>query len=192
MEWTPPPDGIELAFMQSQDQLRKFITAQFGLDDTMMGFSDAHTYAAAVITEKSLFKRVFAPRYENRAALLTERLLPRFGPDLRAIYIPKEQTEDPDAKRGNWQLAIGARAVTINEVRTELLALEPSEDPAADELPQDPLTSAAGWDMEPGQEKPPGEFGGEVPKPPKIPAFGESNGEDKGLKNRIASLNGSH
>jgi hypothetical protein len=131
---------------------------------------------------------------ENRAALLTERLLPRFGDaNLRAIYTPDTATEDPDAKRADWQVAVGARAVTINEIRTELLGLEPSEDPTADELPQDPLTSAAGWDMEPGQEKPPGEFGGEVPKPPKIPAFGEGNGdEEKGIVNRIASLNGSH
>ncbi len=198
LEWTPPTGELELAFLQSSDQLRKFIMAQFGLDDSMMGFSDSSTYAAAVITEKSLFKRVFSPRMENRAALLTERLLPRFGPDLRAIYVPDTTTEDPDARRADWQVAVGANAVTVNEIRTELLGLEPMDDPSADELPQDPLMSAAGWDEEgnpiQGGEGD-GEFGGDVPRPSKIPAFGESGGDeekdDKGLVNRIA-LNGKH
>jgi len=196
LEWTAPSGEMELAFLQSSDQLRKFIMAQFGLDEAMMGFSNAATYAAAVITEQSLFKRVFAPRYENRAALLTERLLPRFGPDLRAIYQPNEQMEDPDAKRSDWQIAVSANAVTVNEIRTELLGLEPMDDPAADELPQDPLSSMGGWDEE-GNPIPPEEQGAEaggVPKPA-IPAFGAGKDEpkdEKGLVNRITQLNGKH
>lgn len=197
LEWTPPTGEMELAFMQSSDQLRKFIMAHFGLDESMMGFANHSTYAAAVITEQSLFKRVFGPRLENRAATLTERLLYRFGPDLRAIYLPNTTTEDPDARRADWDVAVKANAVTKNEIRTELLGLEPSEDPAADELPTDMMAALggdmAGWDAEPGQEKPDGVFG-KVPRPD-LGTFGESSG-DKGIINRVAEhvaeLNGKH
>jgi HK97 family phage portal protein len=168
LQWAPPPAGIELAFTSSEDQLRKYIMAHFGLDEAMMGFSNASTYAAAVITKQSLRDSVYGPRLQNRAATLTERLLPRFGPNLRALYLPDEATAglDPDAKRADWQLAVGAGAVTKNEIRTQFLSLEPSEDPAADELPSDPMAALgggdmAGWDDEPGQEKP----GGGVPRP---------------------------
>ena len=188
LEWTPPTAAAELAFLQSEDQLRKYIMAQFGLDESMMGFANHTTYAAAVITERMLFKSVFGPRLENRAALLTERLLPRFGPDLRAVYTPSTATQDPDAKRQDWQLATNARAVTVNEIRTELLGLEPVDDPAADELPSDPLTALGGdmtgWDAEPGQTQ-----GVERPG---FTAFGGGGPDDgpKGLTNRIAELNG--
>lgn len=155
LDWVPPTGAAELAFLQSEDQLRRYIMAQFGLDESMMGFANHTTYAAAVITERMLFKSVFGPRLEDRAATLTERLLPRFGPNLRVIYTPNTTTEDPDAKRQDWQLATNARAVTVNEIRTELLGLEPVDDPEADVLPSDPLTSLAGdmggWDAEPGQ-----------------------------------------
>ncbi len=197
LTWTPPSGELELAFLQSSDQLRKFIMAAFGLDESMMGFANHSTYAAAVITETGLFKRVFGPRLENRAATLTERLLPRFGPDLRAIYLPNTTTEDPDARRADWQVAVSANAVTVNEIRTELLGLEPSEEPSADELPSDPLSALggdmSGWDAEPGQEKPDGEKPtfGQVPRP-ELPAFG---GEEKsvGSINRLdVVLNGKH
>lgn len=193
LQWTAPSGDIELAFMQSEDQLRKHIMAHFGLDESMMGFANHSTYAAAIITEQSLFKRVFGPRLENRAATLTERLLPRFGPDLRAIYLPNTTTEDPDARRADWDLAQRAGAVTVNEIRTELLGLEPSEEAWADELkePVDPMDALAGdmagWDAEPGQEKPGGAFE-KVPRPD-FGTFGESKG---GIINRVAELNGKH
>jgi phage portal protein BeeE len=190
LTWTPPDGGWELAYLQSSDQLRKYIMAHFGLDESMMGFANHSTYAAAVITESSLFKRVFAPRLENRAATLTECLLTRFGTDLKAIYLPTVTMMDPDTKRGDWQVAISANAVTKNEVRVELLGLEKSEDPAADELPTDMMSALggdmAGWDDEPGQEKPDGAFG-KVPRPD-MGTFGESS--DKGLVNRLADTNG--
>lgn len=195
LEWTPPAGEMELAFMQSEDQLRKYIMAHFGLDESMMGFANHSTYAAAVITEQSLFKRVFGPRLENRAATLTERLLPRFGPDLRAIYLPNTTTEDPDARRQDWALANYAQAVTKNEIRTELLGMEPIDDPSADELPSDPMASMAsggmgGWDMEPGQDISFGQFGessGGVPKPP-----AKGLVDAPGIINRVAELNGKH
>lgn len=189
LEWIPPTGDWELAYLQSSDQLRKYIMAHFGLDESMMGFANHSTYAAAVITKNSLFNSVYGPRLENRAAILTECLLPRFGPDLRAIYLPNTTTEDPDAKRADWDVAVRANAVTKNEIRTELLNLEPSEDPAADELPSNPLDALggdmAGWDQEPGQEKPDGAFG-KVPKPD----VGTFESGDKGLVNRLADTNG--
>ena len=188
LEWTPPNAEMELAFLQSSDQLRKYTMAHFGLDESMMGFAQHATYAGAVITKNQLFSNVFGPRLENRAALLTERLLPRFGPDLRAIYLPSTTTEDPDARRADWQVAVGARAVTQNEIRTELLGLEPSEEPGADELPGDPMSALtsgdmAGWDDEPGQEKPALET-----QKPERPSF---DGGGKGTTvNRIFGNNG--
>jgi phage portal protein BeeE len=52
LEWTPPTGELELAFMQSSDQLRKYIMAHFGLDESMMGFAQHATYAGAVITKE--------------------------------------------------------------------------------------------------------------------------------------------
>lgn len=192
LQWTPPSAALEIAFMQGSDQLRRYVMAHYGLDEAMMGFSNSSTYAAAVITRRSLYERVFAPRLEDRAAMLTERLLPRFGTDLRAVYVQDTTTQDPDVKRNDWQLAVNAKAVTQNEIRTELLGLEPVDDPAADMLPRDPLDALGGgmggWDADPGQTKPE-----ETPRPG-FTAFG--GGPDdvvpKGMINRLAELNGKH
>jgi len=137
LTWTPPASESELQFRESLDGLRRYIMAHYGLDEAMMGFANFSTYAASVVTDKNLYKRVIAPRLENRAACLTERLLIDFEPGLKAIYLPNSKDEDPDDKRANWQAAMNYKAVTKNEVRQGLLHLEPIDDPSADELPQE-------------------------------------------------------
>lgn len=156
-----PRDGqVEVAYAQSLDQMRDYVMAHYGLDKSLMGFSDSSTYAASVIGMQRLKHQVIAPEQMQLAQLLTERLAVEFDDDIAIVFQEGPTLIDPDERRANWQLAISHPAgpcVTKNEVRVELLGKEPiDDDPNADILFYQPgliksedLEAVAGGDMGP-------------------------------------------
>jgi phage portal protein BeeE len=135
--YTHPPADLELALGGSEDQARRNVMAAFGLDETLMGFSDEATYAGTAVTWKRLRKSIVEPDQRVLAAVLTERLAAEFGDEYAVIFPDEGGMEDPAEKRANWQAAMqhpAGPAVTLNEVRVELLGLEPSDEEAADDL----------------------------------------------------------
>src|SRR6185437_3812719 len=48
LQWVPPPGETELAFMSSADQGRRWLMAQWGLDEVVLGFASVANRAAMV------------------------------------------------------------------------------------------------------------------------------------------------
>jgi phage portal protein BeeE len=185
-DYTHPPAEFELALGQSEDQARKNVMAAFGLDESLMGFSNESTYAGSVVTWKRLRHAIIQPDHEVLAAVLSERLAPEFGDDLACVFPDEGGLEDPAERRADWQAAMAhplGPAVTWNETRVTLLGLEPVDDDAADKLWGQPALVPAehlgeGGDLgglvgegggtpgvPPGPAEPPPDDGGQTPRP---------------------------
>ena len=133
-KYTPRDAAKELAYNESLDHTRRDVMAHFGLDEVLMGYSNESTYAAASVADGRLKFGLVRPEQRSLAGVLTERLARRFGDDYVVLFPDDGGFEDPDQKRQNYQVGWQCKAVTPNEVRVNLLGLEPSDDPGADEL----------------------------------------------------------
>jgi len=155
-EYVPPPPEQELAFMQSQDTLRRYVMAMWGLDECVLGFASVPSRAAMVAALVNVNRNTIDPRKRTRAAVLTEKLARRFDPRYRLFYPPDKDEFDPDARRQDFAAATAANAASANDWRTHVLDLEPWPE----EIYDRPLVSAglvnpgadggAAWDLEPG------------------------------------------
>lgn len=141
MEYKSRDSALELAYQSSLDQSRDYVMAFYELDKTLMGFSDAASYAAPAVAWKKLKTSVIGPLQVNLAGVLTERLAAEFGDEYAVVFEDDGGFDDPQEKRANWQAAMSCPAgpaVTQNEIRQELLGLEPVDDPEADALHYNP------------------------------------------------------
>lgn len=122
----------EVAFMESAEIQRKAIFAAYDLDESVVGYAAESTYAAAVVTDRNVYKKVVKPYWERRNDTLTEKLLkPDFGEDLVAINEYKPE-ETPDEKNKRIEIQAKYGAISVNEIRVEY-EQEPYEDPVYDE-----------------------------------------------------------
>jgi hypothetical protein len=136
----PDAQGI-LHNTETLDTYRTFVMAHMDCDESMMGFSNEGTYATAVVNRLRLRFDVVKPVQDRLAAVLTERLAAEFGDEFALTYPDTGGMTDPAERRANWQAGLqhpAGPAATVNEVRTELLELEPSDDPEADKLHWNP------------------------------------------------------
>jgi hypothetical protein len=122
--WIPAPPERELAYMQSQDQIRRYVMAHWGLDEVVLGFSSVANRAAMVAAILNVNETAINPRRKEKAAILTEKLARRFDERAR-IFWPDDSPLDPDARRADFELGVRAGAVAVNELRTHILGLEP-------------------------------------------------------------------
>ncbi len=124
-QYVPAPPEQELAFMQSLDQLRKYVIGGlWGLDDAVVGFAGQTTRAGLVATIANVNENVINPRRRARAATLTEKLAKRFDKRARIFY-PDDTPLDPDAVRSDFTAATTANAASPNDWRTHILGVEP-------------------------------------------------------------------
>jgi hypothetical protein len=122
--YTPTPAENELAFMQTADQLRKYVMAGWGLDEVVLGFSSVPSRAAAVAAIYNVNESTINPLRAELAAVLTEKLGRRFDERAR-IFWEDDTPLDPDAVRQDYTAGVGVNAVSANDYRTHVLGLEP-------------------------------------------------------------------
>lgn len=123
---------MELAFSESAKVSRQDIFAAFDLDESVMGYANQSTYAASIVTDRNVYKKIVMPYHERRNATITERLLvPDFSPDYVAINEQHAETS-PEERRADFEFLSRIGATSVNEVRTEF-GLEPFDDPRFDE-----------------------------------------------------------
>lgn len=124
MVWTPAPPESELAFMQTQDQLRKYIIANWGLDEVVLGFASVANRAAMVAAIANVNEATINPLRREKASVLTEKLARRFDERCR-LFWPDDTPLDPDARRTDFTSGDSLNAVSPNDYRVHVLELEP-------------------------------------------------------------------
>lgn len=124
MQWVPAPADHELAFIQTSDQLKQYIIAQWGLDQTVLGFGDTASWAAVVANIRKTDRSAINTRKRARAEVLTERLARTFD-DRYRIFWPEDDPVDPDSVRTDYATGGQLNAVSANDYRTHVLGLEP-------------------------------------------------------------------
>ena len=156
VSYVPPPPEQELAFMQSLDQLRKWVQGHWRLSEAALGFAGDTNRASMVAAIASAMYHVLNPRQRHAAAVLTEKLARPHRDDRCRVFWPDCTPSDADAERADWQLLVQAEAVSVNDLRTHY-GLEPMEGDEYDK---------------PGKPQP--------PQPPGGPGGPPSGGPDAG------------
>jgi len=125
LDYIPQPADRELAYMSTLDQLRKYIQAHWRLSEAALGFTADSNRASMVAAIASAMYHVINPRQRAAAAILTERLAKLRDPRAK-VFWPDCTPSDVDAERADWQLMVGAKAVSTNDIRGHF-GLEPLE-----------------------------------------------------------------
>lgn len=141
----------ELAFRESMNQSRKDTLAVYGLDESIMGYANASSWASAMVTDAAINKRIVHPYHTYVASVLTEKLLVSYGDDLVAIW-PDVSDESPEDKKSRISLMKECQAITPNEVRDEF-GFEALDDPFYD-LPTGTLPPLDEGDEDVGNDEP--------------------------------------
>ncbi len=133
----------EMGFVESSKLTKGRITQAFGVNPIVMGEVEGANRASATVADEHLCASAVNPLIELMSQVMTHGLAPRIGePDL-LVWIEPARTRDPDAERLDWDQAIKAGAVTVNEVRARI-GLEPREDDKGDELVSPPAGALGG------------------------------------------------
>ncbi len=125
--------SIELAYIESSNQLRDFIISQvFSLSKTALGIMEDVNRAAFIASIAQAVYHVINPLLARVGNILTEELAMRWDERLR-IFWPDQTPADPDSVRADYAMAAANGAVAANEIRVNILDLEPLDDPIYDE-----------------------------------------------------------
>ncbi len=123
------PRGIapyEMDYAASGDQKKDWVLAGWGVSKFMAGLSEDVNKASSRVAVANFFRKVIRPRLLLIDGYATECLARRVDEKL-IVYHDDPTADDPEETRANITLAIQAKAITINEVRTDLLGKEPIE-----------------------------------------------------------------
>lgn len=110
----------DLEFRDGWNQLVEFIHgAGFGISKTAAGMVESSTYSVLFATLKQMHLLTLDPQCKRIARYLTKHLAPFFGDDL-IVEMRMPRIDDHDLKNAALQLLVNAKAITKNEIRTEL------------------------------------------------------------------------
>jgi len=125
----------EMDFMDSGNIVKARIFQAFGVNPLVLGEITAGSYAQSSMADKHFVSTVVNPILDLMGQVVTSWMLPFFNDSRKLVaYFEPAIADDEDRKQRTWATAIQAGCVTANEVRSTLLHLPPSDDPAADML----------------------------------------------------------
>jgi hypothetical protein len=123
------PRGVapyEMDYVGSGDQKKDWALAGWGVSKFMAGLSEDVNKASSYTARKNFFHKTVRPRLLLIDGYGTERMARRFDDGL-VIYHDDPYADDPEEIRANLTLALQGKCVTVNEMRQQLLGLEPLE-----------------------------------------------------------------
>jgi phage portal protein BeeE len=125
----------EMDFMQSGAQVKARIFQAFGVNPMILGEVVAGSYSQSAVADNHFCHTVLNPLLTLMGQVITKFMRPFFNStDNCVAYFEPAQSQDKDHSLRAWQAAAHLGVVTPNEYRTEVLNIQPSEDPAADDL----------------------------------------------------------
>ena len=123
---------VEMDFLASGEAVKKRIFQAYGVNPLILGENTASSYAESAMAEKHFVSTVVNPLLELMGQVITGWLGQRFGNKRVKCYFVPADAADEKQKLENWKVGIQAMAVSVNEIRCNLLNLPPCDDPDAD------------------------------------------------------------
>ena len=125
----------EMDFVNSGNVVKQRIFQAFGVNPLVLGEVSAGSYAQSSMADKHFVSTVINPILDLMGQVITSWMVPFFPSSEKIVaYFEPAQADDDDRRLKTWAEAIHAGAVTPNEIRSTLLQLPPSDDPAGDVL----------------------------------------------------------
>jgi len=126
----------EMDFLNSGRSTKARITQAYGVNPIIMGEIEGANRASSAVARKHFADFTVNPKIDLISQVLDAALGPLYSRGDRGktrVYIEPYRPDDSEERRADWREAIGARAVTYNEVRSGLLGLAPLDE-GGDEL----------------------------------------------------------
>ena len=125
----------EMDFMESGSQVKARIFQAFGVNPMILGEVVAGSYSQSAVADNHFCHTVLNPLLTLMGQVITKFMTPFYNsPETQIAYFEPAQSQDKDHSLRAWQAAAHLGVVTPNEYRTEVLNIQPSDDPTADEL----------------------------------------------------------
>lgn len=126
----------EMDYANSGNIVKARIFQAFGVNPLVLGEVTAGSHAQSSMADKHFVTTVINPLLDLMGQVITGWMVPYFNFGSRKVvaYFDPAVADDEQERRQIWQLAINSGVVTANEVRSRLLQLPESDDPAADTL----------------------------------------------------------
>lgn len=172
---------VDMDYANGWDQETNFSLAGFGISKPAAGMIEESSYASLFATLKQFHLLTLQPKCARFAAKLTRRLAKFFGDDL-IVEVRTPRIDDHELKQQKLQMAIGAKAITYNQLLKELEFPMVKEDWGEQRVGMDEPQGQPGMLGMPGAAPPgtPGELPPESVAPgelPESPELGESADE---------------
>lgn len=160
----------EMDFRDSGGYTKSRITQGFGVSPIVLGEIEGANRASATVADEH-FCNTLNPKIELLSQVMTGWFAPHYGdPDL-LVWLEECRAKDVDAERADWQQAIGAGAVTRDEVRARLGLAPLGKDKGGDDLVK-PAAQGNGGSK---RARPFRGKGTEESKPSRTPRYLDSN-----------------
>ena len=134
----------DLEFLKLRDLATSKVTTAYRIPKVLLGHHNAGDYATTKFLIRDTYNPVDRPMQRIIEAIITERLIHRFNPELRFELVTPDAS-DPDDIRKDQMAAKDKGILTADEVRGDAFGKDPLE--AEDETPtndeQQPDTDAA-------------------------------------------------
>ena len=169
---------VDMDYQAGWDQQTAFALGGFGMTKPAAGMVDDSSYAVLYATLKQLHLLTLAPKCQRFAQALTRKVAPFFGDDL-IVEIKTQRIDDHEITDRKLQMLIGAKAITLNELRQELDMPTVEEDWGNERAgAEQQQGQPGGMPGMPGGEQPqPGqEEGGGMPEPPSLEGEEDDSG----------------
>ncbi len=186
--FVPPPGGKleefgstpdKMMYESGWDQLTSFVMGGLGITKQAAGMIEDSSYSTLFATLKQLHLLTLEPMCARIARRLT-RFLGKFWGDDLIVEIRCPRIDDHDVKNAKLSILVGAKALTVNELRKELdmeLTEEEWGNERVGEEPQQEEGAMPGMEGAEGMpEPPPLEDADTKPEPP---ALEEDNGDEQ-------------
>jgi HK97 family phage portal protein len=116
----------DLEFLKLRDLATSKVTTAYRIPKVMLGHHNAGDYATTKFLIRDTYNHVYRPMQEIIEAIITERLIHRFNPELRFELI-RPDASDPDDIRKDQMAAKDKGILTADEVRDEAFGKDPLE-----------------------------------------------------------------
>jgi phage portal protein BeeE len=125
----------EMDFVDSGQQVKARIFQAFGVNPMILGEVVPGSYSQSAVADTHFCHTVLNPLLTLMSQVISKFMVPFFGEsDSQVAYFEPAQSQDRDHHLRSWQAAAHLGVVTPNEYRTEVLNIEPSDDPLAEDL----------------------------------------------------------
>ena len=126
----------DLEFLKLRDLATSKVTTAYRIPKVLLGHHNAGDYATTKFLIRDTYNHVYRPMQRIIGAIMTERLIHRFNPELRFELLTPDAS-DPDDIREDQMQAKAAGILTADEIRGESFGKDPLEEDDKDTPPKD-------------------------------------------------------